>query len=317
MTRYIIQAGLMLCAFCVLTVFSSQAYSKADGIAVVVNDRIVTLSDVENRMALIMTSSGIPNTPETRAKFQPQIVSMLVDEQIKMQEASRLGVEVSEEEINKGLETIAGQNNIPVEDFKSMITRSGLKLSTLKDQIRAEVAWGKVVSSQIRPRVTVTDADIDAELQRISNTVGQDQYLVSEIFLDVADPSQEAEVRNSALRLQQEAAKSANNFPALARQFSQAAGAGQGGDLGWLQAGQTQPEIDTALQSMSIGQISEPIRTSSGYHIILLRQKRAISPEMVSDRDAVMQRIGNQRLARQARGYFQDLKSNAFIESRV
>ena len=242
---------------------------------------------------------------------------MLVDEQIKMQEASRLGVEVSEEEINKGLQTIAGQNNIPVEDFKSMITRSGLKLSTLKDQIRAEVAWGKVVSSQIRPRVTVTDADIDAELQRISNTVGQDQYLVSEIFLDVADPSQEAEVRNSALRLQQEAAKSANNFPALARQFSQAAGAGQGGDLGWLQAGQTQPEIDTALQSMSIGQISEPIRTSSGYHIILLRQKRAISPEMVSDRDAVMQRIGNQRLARQARGYFQDLKSNAFIESRV
>ncbi len=295
----------------------NESQARNDGIAAVVNDRAITTSDVNERINLIMTASGIPNNTETRGRFEQQVITMLIDEQIKVQEADRLSIEVTEEEIQNGFATLAQQNNVPPEQFRKMLEGSGLKFSTLADQIKAEVAWGKVIASQVRPRVQIADADIDAELERLSGTIGSQQYLVSEIFLSVDTPDKESEVKQSAIKIAQQASQTPDKFPAIARQFSQAAGAAQGGDLGWVQGQQVQAELEETLKSMQQGSVSQPIRTSSGYHILLLRNQRQLDAAGLPDRDAVMQTLGTKRLGRQARGYFQDLKSSAFIESRV
>ncbi|MGB1077138.1 MAG: rotamase, partial [Bdellovibrionales bacterium] len=74
-------------------------------------------------------------------------------EQLKLQEANALDMEISQEEVEEGFARIAGQNNIPADQFKQMLLKSGINMNTLYDQIRSEIAWGRVVAARIRPRV--------------------------------------------------------------------------------------------------------------------------------------------------------------------
>lgn len=306
-----------------LTVSAGVALSSAhaapmrsESIAAVVNDKAITSSDVDDRLRLIMASSGIPDVPEARAKFKPQVLNMLIDEQLKQQEADRLDIEISQEQIDEGFAMLAQQNNLEPEQFKKMILGSKLKIETLYDQIRAELGWGQVIASQVRPRVQVTDADIEAEMARLKETFGTDQFHVAEIFLPVTSPGEDSNVKATADRLYQQLQKEPQAFPAIARQFSQAAGSEKGGDMGWVQQGQVQPQLEAALEVMSVNQISQPVRSSTGYHILFLRDKKQLTAETMPSEDDIKQSIGGQRLARQARGYFQDLKADAFIDTR-
>lgn len=112
MRRYLLIAFSLLAAF-----LSAPAQAQVEGIAAVVNEDAITMSDVEDRMRLIIASSGLPNTPEIKNKLSGQVVGSLIEEQIKIQEGRRLEIDVTQDEINQGFATIAQQNNIPVDKF--------------------------------------------------------------------------------------------------------------------------------------------------------------------------------------------------------
>jgi len=133
--------------------------------------------------------------------------------------------------------------------------------------------WQAVVTRRLRPQVQVTSEEIDEAVQRIAATSDQPQRLLAEIFLAVDSVEQEAEVRELAYRLHDEIKKGAS-FPAVARQFSQAASAGAGGDLGWVEAGQLPTELEQAVQALKPGELSEPLETLNGYYLILVRDQR-------------------------------------------
>ena len=107
-----------------------------------------------------------------------------------------------------------------------------------------------------------------------------------------------------------------DSFPALARQFSKAAGAAQGGDIGWVSAGQLPAEIEAELPASKPGTLIGPIKTPAGLHILLVREKRTRSEENLPNREAITQKIGMERLERMQRRYFLDLRSSAFLENR-
>lgn len=313
--KYIIPVLSLFLTFVVVQ--PQVVYAAEEGIAVVVNDNVITYSDINDRLKLIMQSSGMPNTAELRQRLAPQITSMLIEEQLKIQEASNLDIQVDQEQVDQGFANIAQQNNIPPEQFKAMLKNSNINLSTLYDQIRAEIAWGNVVAAKIRPRVDVTEADVDGELALLQNRIGETEYLISEIFLTVDDPAQDMQIRQSAMKIFNQLQQKPESFPAMARQFSNAAGAAQGGDLGWVEGSQLNEELRTAIAKTAVGSITQPIKSVSGYHILLLRNKRVLLEENVPDREAVLSKIGNQRLARRAKSYLLDLKASAFIENRV
>lgn len=296
--------------------FIPLAYSGQEGIAVIVNDNIITHSDINDRLKLIMQSSGIPNTAELRKRMTPQIKGMLIEEQLKIQEANELGIDITQEQIDAGFNRIASQNNIPSDKFMTMMKRSGINLDTLYDQIRSELAWGGVVAQNVRPRVDVTEADIDAELAQLEKNLGKAQYLISEIFLGVESPAQDSAVSEAAQNLYQQLQKQPNAFPKIAQQFSQSAGAAQGGDMGWVAIEQSEDAIESALSTMPKGALSAPIRGKSGYHILLMRDQRSLDKASIPNRDAVLSKLGNERLGRRAKSYLLDLKANAFIEDR-
>lgn len=287
-----------------------------EGIAAVVNQDVVTKSDLMARHDLIAASTGLPRTPELMAKLRPQIVDMLIEEEIKMQEANRLKIEVTKEEIAQGFKSIADQNKVSPQDFRKMLETSGIRVGTMEDQIRAQIAWTKVVQRKIRPQIEVSDADIDSELEQLRANIGKPQYKISEIFLPLMEGKKPAEIQSFAEKLVSQLQKKPEAFGKVAQQFSAAPGAAQGGAVGWVIGGQMPTEVDAILPSLSPRSISNPIKTQSGFYIIFLQEKREITEALLPSREDIMQRVGGMRLDRAQRRYLMDLRSSAFVEKR-
>ncbi|MES2728812.1 MAG: peptidylprolyl isomerase [Pseudomonadota bacterium] len=294
-----------------------QKTKTRDGIAAVVNDRAISLSDVENRTRLLIKSSGLPDTPEFRQRMIQQVVAMLIEEQIKIQAARKEKITVDDKAVDKGFANVAAQNKMTPEQFAEMMQRQGVRISTLRDQIRAETAWGEVVAKRIRPRIDVSAADINTEMQVIRSNIGKTQYRLAEIFLAVDKPEDDVKIQQAATKLHSQLATQPKIFPQVARQFSQSAGAAQGGDMGWIQGAQLPDALGRTVVGMTPETVSAPVRSLSGYHILFLRAVRTMTEAEVPTQDAVLEKIGTERLVRAARGYMQDLKRAAFIEKRV
>jgi len=301
----------------VLPVAPVQAASSESSIATVVNEEAISVADVAARTKLILVSSGIPDTAEMREKMRPQIIGNLIDERLMMQEAGRAGIVVSQEDIDSGFVSLSRQNNMEPEKFRSILNRQRIPLKTLSDQIASQVAWSEVVQTKVRPRVTITENEIDSFIERIRSDVGKTQYQVSEIYLPVDTPRDEMSVKQLAEKLTRQMKEGRAPFPRVAAQFSQAAGAARGGDRGWIREGELPEELDIVLTKMEEGTLSRPVRSLSGYHILLLRRKSVMDESAVPSREDVHNKLGLEQLDRLQRRLLLDLKSAAFIENRV
>lgn len=269
-----------------------QGGAQSERIAAVVNEDAISVSDVNARLRLMVISAGLPDGAETRQRLMPQVLRQLVDERLQIQEAKRLGISVPQGELDKAIDQIAQQNRMDRQRLAKYLADSGVSLSTLTEQTRAQLAWQRVMQRRIRQEVAVADEDVDAAMQRAKASIGKPEYLVAEIFLAVDNPEQDEQVRRAGERLIDEIRKG-GNFAAVARQFSQSTTAAASGDLGWVRPGELDPQIDTALAQLRTGQLSPPVRTASGYHILLVRSKRAVGggEEEVAAPQPVVQRV--------------------------
>ncbi len=275
------------------------------------------MSDFADRMKLILISSGLPNSEEIRAKLAPQIIASLIDEQLMIQETQKRSIKVEDVEVDQGFAALAQQNKMTPEQFAGMISGSGVNIATMKRQIKAQIGWGKIIQKVMRPQITVSDSDIDDYIKRITANKGKEEYLLAEIFLPVETPMEENNIRQLAQKLTNEIRGGKAPFFKVAQQFSKAPGAAQGGNLGWIQQGQLQQELDQVIPTLTVNNVSTPIRSTSGYHILLLRDKRVLTDETMPSREQVMSTLGTERLDRAQRRYLMDLKNSAFIENRV
>lgn len=323
MIRIILNILRLVCLLAVIGAggdlgFSNGALAaRTETIAAIVNDDAVSSSDVAARVKLVMASSGLPDQEEIRERLTPQILNVLIEEQLKLQEAARLDLHVSEAEIEEGFAAIAEQNKFTKEQFAALLAKEGIEPATLRDQVRAQLAWNKVIQAQLQPQITITDREIDAVMSRLRAALGKTEYRVSEILLPVNEPGQQADALNLAQRLIRQLVEGNVPFQRLASQFSQSPGATRGGDMGWVQEGQLPEELDAALANMNEGELSQPVRSLSGYHILYLHKKRAISEDTLPTPDQVRNQLGLERLDRLQRRHLLDLKTAAFIERRV
>lgn len=244
------------------------------GIAAVVNDDAVTFSDIRNRMRLYLMNLPPNPPPEALKKIEAQTLDKLIDEQLQLQEAKRLGITVEDAQVESGIAQLANNNKVDAQQFEEKLAASGIKMSTLKAKIRSEIAWGMVVRRKLRPQINVSETEIDNEMNRLERGRGKAEYQVAEIFLPITSADTENLTRQDAGRIIEQLAAGAS-FSQLAKQFSKAPGASQGGDLGWVQEGQLEPALDQAIAQLEPGQVSTPLKTEKGYHIMFVRDKRA------------------------------------------
>ncbi len=171
-----------------------------------------------------------------------------------------------------------------------------------------------LVNRRFRANVLITDADIDAAERRLREDAGKTEYRLAEIFLSVDDPNETETVRESADRLIEEL-KTGVDFGEIARQFSQASTASNGGLLGWVAPGDLAPEIATAVESLQPDTIAGPIRSEGGFHILKLLDQRQLA-ESGQTRDEISDRIMRDRLDNMARGYLRELRRSAYVDIR-
>ncbi|MCI5060148.1 MAG: SurA N-terminal domain-containing protein [Alphaproteobacteria bacterium] len=312
---------LLLFVFCLTGNGTSGGQSAAAqnfSIAVSVNEDAISESDVKDRMKLMMASGGVKPTSANTGKFRQQAIDSLIEEQIKLQEAKRQNINVTEEDVARGFSALAQQNNLSAEQFEQVMTHQGIPKSTLLHQVKSQIAWSKVVTSVLRPEIDVSESDINARMERIRDDLGQTEYLAGEIFLPVGgEPgTSEAEIKALADKIIAEIKSGRAPFKVAAAQFSRSESAARGGDLGWIKAGDLPKELDRVVTSLSDGQISPPIKGLSGYYILTVSERRTADESTMPQPDDVLNTIGLERLTRLQKRYLEDLKSAAFIKYR-
>ena len=243
-------------------------------IAAVVNDEVISVADVRSRLRMVMLSSNLTDSPETRQRVANQVLRTIVDEKLQMQEAKRQNITATEEEINKAFAQVARQNNIQPEQLDQILKQHGIERSALIDQLTASIVWSKLVRRLLSQTNIVSDEEIDYALKRAKESVNEPQSRVAEIFLAVDNPQQEEEVRRLAERLSEQMRQGAR-FSAVAQQFSQSATAAVGGDIGWVRPEQLSPDLGKAVAQMRPGELSAPLRTGAGYYLLLVLDRRS------------------------------------------
>lgn len=269
--RFLILGVLIALATGSLSVTPGRANEQR--IVAVVNDDVISLQDLNDRLRLVVLTSGIPDDQNARSRLSPQVLRGLIEEKLQQQEAAGLSIVVSDEEVQQALGNIAQRNDLSVEGMQDFLGQNGVNVDTLLAQLRAQIAWVKVVNREIRPRVTVTVDQLELAVQEASLSQGQPEFLLSEIVLPVDGPEQEDTAANDAGRIVQTVREGAS-FAALARQVSAAASSEKGGDLGWVRAAVIPPELLGALERLRPGDVSDPVRSTVGYHIFWLRERR-------------------------------------------
>jgi peptidyl-prolyl cis-trans isomerase SurA len=236
-------------------------------IAAIVNDDIISIFDLAVRLQVAIRSSGFEDSMELRRQLAPEVLRAMVDERLQAQEARRLSVTASAEEIANGKRQLELQNNWPEGTFDDRIRAIGLDPEAVLEQLRTSIVWAKLVRRRFGTTATVSEEEIDSAAALVEAGQGTPETRAAEIFLPLDDPDQEAVVRGTANDLVAQLRAGAA-FPAVARQFSKGATAAQGGEIGWVAPGQLAPELDAVIESLAPGQISDPVRTFDGFYIL-------------------------------------------------
>jgi len=248
---------------------------NTQAVASIVNDFVISEYDVNQRVALVLVTSGIQQpTEEMLGQVREQVLTSLQDETLQLQEANEREIVVNAQDIENSIRDVADANGFEVASVQLALANAGVAMTTFRRQIAAQIAWSRLIETRFQGTVPApTDEEIDSALERLRVGADRPQFAVSEIFLSVDTPQDEASTRQAAGQILEQLRQSAP-FPNVARQFSQSASAASGGDIGWVIQGQLPEEIDVALSEILPGEVAGPIRSEGGYYVVLLRERR-------------------------------------------
>ncbi len=238
-------------------------------IAAVVNEEIISAFDLQARLRLIITLSRLPRTDATLKSLVQPTLRALIDEKLKLQEAEKLGISVTQDEMDTSISIIEKRNRIKPNTLIDMLEANAVDPESLFDQLRSEIAWSRIVTRRHRSRVTISDEEIDTAVAAEEAARNQPKYRISEIVIPIESPDNLAQANEQIVNLGNQLRAGAD-FSALARSFSQSPSASLGGEVGSLRPDQIPTEIRAAVTALQPGQITQPIRVTAGFVMIKL-----------------------------------------------
>ncbi len=242
----------------------------AHGITAVVNDDIVTTHDLRQRVLFMLATTGVERTEESLTRIQAQALRNLIDEKIQLQESEKYEQNISQEEIDRSVARLIGRNGLDPQEVVQRLAATGISINTLRDQVKSDIAWQRIVNGLYGSRIRISDAQIDETLNRLIANASKPSYRVAEIYIeaspDIGGMDGAMEGAKAMLTQLREGAP----FPLLAQQFSSSPTAAKGGDLGWVREGELRPEINDVMIGLKKGELAEPIQVPGGVYVIAL-----------------------------------------------
>jgi peptidyl-prolyl cis-trans isomerase SurA len=240
----------------------------------IVNGDVITDTDIDQRLGLVLAANGGRVDDAEKQRLRLQIIRNLIDEKLQLQEAVENDIRINEAEVTRSFERIAQNFKRTPAQFETYLKTNGSSSNSLKSQIRAEMAWSRVLRRKVEPMVNVGDDEVQQVIDKLNAAKGKDEYHVGEIFLS-ATPENLNAVMEDASRIVGQVRGGAS-FVAYARQFSEASSAGLGGDLGWVRGEQLNSAVAPAVAALQPGQVTDAIPVTGGVAIMALIEKRQV-----------------------------------------
>jgi len=255
-----------------------------DGIAAIVNDGVVLKSELDAELRNIVQRLQAQGTPVPPApQLIPQVLERLVVQEIQLQRASRIGILVSDETLNAALADVAQRNGVTLAQLPGLLAGEGIDYTTYRSDLRKQITIDQLRQRDVIARINVSPRELDEylERQRGREYVNQ-EFEISQILIAVPIAATSNDIARAEQRIDelQQRILGGESFSELAVSFSDGQQALNGGNLGWRKGDELPTVFADVVPGLQIGQVSEPIRSNSGFHLVRLNDRRGGDPIM-------------------------------------
>ena len=283
-----------------------------------VNDDVITEGDVSSQVEAILSQEDAPKklSGDESNHMWLMMLQRLVGERLMIQEAKRLSLSVAGEEVRERLDAIKARLGSP-EEFAAMLQRSQLNEEQLRNKIREQLLAQKAIDQQVRDKIVITSQEIAGELAKSSApSSGQrasEQIRAYHLLIRITD-GRPAEAALELVNELKERLAKGEDPGELSKRYSEDPEAQDGGLMDWVSQGQLLPELDEALFRLQAGETSPPIKTSLGYHVLkVVERKVPAAPDAATARRAAEQRLYEEKFKRGLTAWLNELKQRAYI----
>lgn len=287
----------------------------ADRIVAIVNDEVITEADVASRVsAFLQDDQPATEKPRDPAVVRDMMLHRLIEQRLILQEAKRLGVTVRPEEILDRLDEVRSRFTSDME-LEGSLEEAGLSLERLKEQLRDQLMVERVVDSKVRATIVVSPQEVANEV-RAHPELGKpgDRVRARHILIRVHESRSEAQARALIEDVRRQLDAGAE-FAALATRYSEDPHAEEGGAMGWVAQGELLPELDAALFSLKAGELSSPIQTRLGFHLVEVEERKSASSLTIMEANhAVHQQLYQRKTQEAFARWAAELARRAYIE---
>ncbi len=248
-----------------------------DRIAAIVNDGLVLKSELDAQMESVTKRLQEQKVElPSQSVLKQQVLDRLILQEIQAQHAKHVGLTVSDEQLNSALQEIAGRNKIPFDQLPTALATQGVDYKAYRESMRRELTLSTLRQRDVISHINVTPHELEQFLARQQSSAANDEFNVSHILLslpEAATPQQLEDITHKAQDLAARASKG-EDFGQLAIANSNSQTALDGGQLGWRKGTQLPQFILELVTKMKPGDVSAPVRTPSGFHIVKLNERR-------------------------------------------
>jgi len=251
---------------------------ELDQIITIVNDDVITATELERRIHLITQQLKQSRTQLPPAEIlRKQILERLILEKIQLQLAGKRAIRIGDETINRMIDNIARENKLSLTAFRTVLERDGVSFAEFRQSIKRDLTIERLKTQEVDKQVNITTQEVNNFLLKSAKQGNsKTEYRLGHILISIpeaATPAQIDEKKTKATQVLNQL-RQGDDFAKTAVASSDGQQALQGGELGWLKAGQLPTIFADTILRMKPGEISEPLRSSSGYHIVKLINKR-------------------------------------------
>jgi len=297
-----------------------------DRVAAVVNNDIITLSELQKRAAPEITRLAQETSGAERSQKQSVVMKKaldaMIDEKIIDSELRELKVTIGDKEVDAAVEEVKKSYNLTDEQLTLAVAKEGITLADYREQMRKQIARYKLINEKVRKNIKVSDADVKSEYDRMMRSEGEDYEVhIRHILVAVprnAPQTQVEEARRKAVAIAAEARQPGVDFAELAKKRSEGSSSSDGGDLGFFKRGTMVPEFEKVAFSLKTGEVSDPVRTQFGWHVLKLEEIRKLGMKpLVEVRPEIEERLRRQQAERLTTQYLETLRNAAVVEKKM
>ncbi len=267
--------------------FNAQAAEvvKMDRIVAIVDQAVVTEQELESRIATVTAQFKKQGTElPAEAILRKQILERLITDTLQLQYAAQTGLKVDDNQLDKTIGRIAEQNQLSLAEFTEALAKDGVSMTKFRADIRNEITLARLREREVDGRVNVSESEIDNFLtSQAANNENQDEYEIAHLLIRTPEEGATEDIQKAKSKVDSALTelKAGVSFAKVSASFSDAPNALEGGSLGWKKASQMPALFLDALRAMQVGEVSAPLRSPNGFHVLKLNNKRGGNSPLV------------------------------------